>query len=200
MGPMRKFGFHTSYYNTRNHVVRYKNQIFLLLFKIPAAADAFSKNNAPSFCSPRAQNRLAASSPAPPVLRAGRPRARPQAAQVRRMVCVQTPAAREAIAKRRRRRTRSAQRNPGAASLYKVGDSEGRGRAAAPPQRVENVAERHIFELSQVLPLAFAPGRQNLQRTKPYRFSSVLTRMPPEREKRMRLRPGSTKEDFFDRV
>ena len=65
MGPMRKFGFHTSYYNTRNHVVRYKNQIFLLLFKIPAAADAFSKNNAPSFCSPRAQNRLAASSPAP---------------------------------------------------------------------------------------------------------------------------------------
>ena len=81
---MRKFGFHTSYYNTRNHVVRYKNQIFLLLFKIPAAADAFSKNNAPSFCSPRAQNRLAASSPVPPVLRAGRPRARPQAAQVRR--------------------------------------------------------------------------------------------------------------------
>ena len=49
MGRMRKFGFHTSYYNTRNHVVRYKNQIFLLLFKIPAAADAFFKEQCPVF-------------------------------------------------------------------------------------------------------------------------------------------------------
>ena len=45
-------------------------------------------------------------------------------------------------------------------------------------QSVEKVAERHFFELSQVLPLAFAPGRQNLQSMKPSGFSSVLTHTP----------------------
>ena len=34
------------------------------------------------------------------------------------------------------------------------------------------MAERHFFELSQVLPLAFAPGRQNPQSTNPSGFSS----------------------------
>ena len=47
-------------------------------------------------------------------------------------------------------------------------------------QSVEKVAERHFFELSQVLPLAFAPGRQNLQSTKPSGFSSVLTHLSSE--------------------
>ena len=45
-------------------------------------------------------------------------------------------------------------------------------------QNVEKVAERHFFEHSQVLPLAFAPGRQNLQRTKTSGGSSVLTHTP----------------------
>ena len=46
-------------------------------------------------------------------------------------------------------------------------------------QNVEKVAFRHFFEHSQVLPLAFAPGRQNLQRTKTSGGSSVLTHTPP---------------------
>ena len=45
-------------------------------------------------------------------------------------------------------------------------------------QSVEKVAECHFFELSQVLPLAFAPGRQNLQRTNPSGVFSVLTHTP----------------------
>ena len=48
------------------------------------------------------------------------------------------------------------------------------------PQSVEKVAERHFFEFLQVLPLAFAPGRQNPQSTKTSRFSSVLTHMSSE--------------------
>ena len=40
------------------------------------------------------------------------------------------------------------------------------------------MAERHFFELSQVLPLALAPGRQNPQSTKTSGFSSVLTHTP----------------------
>ena len=52
--------------------------------------------------------------------------------------------------------------------------------ALARLQSVEKVAERHFFELSQVLPLAFAPGRQNLQSTKTSGFSSVLTHLSSE--------------------
>ena len=51
---------------------------------------------------------------------------------------------------------------------------------AASFQNIEKVAERHFFELIQVLPLASAPGRQNLQSTKTYGFSSVLTHMSSE--------------------
>ena len=44
----------------------------------------------------------------------------------------------------------------------------------------EKVAYRHFFEFLRVLPLAFAPGRQNPQSTKPFGFSSVLTHMSSE--------------------
>ena len=60
---------------------------------------------------------------------------------------------------------------------------------AASFQSVEKVAERHFFELLQVLPLASAPGRQNLQSTKTYGFSSVLTHMSSERIEYKGLRP-----------
>ncbi|MGN0799314.1 MAG: hypothetical protein ACI4NU_02655 [Christensenellales bacterium] len=52
--------------------------------------------------------------------------------------------------------------------------------AGEPFQSVEKVAERHFFEFLQVLPLASAPGRQNLQSTKTFGFSSVLTHMSSE--------------------
>ena len=47
-------------------------------------------------------------------------------------------------------------------------------------QSVEKVAFSHFFELSQVLPLAFAPGRKNLQGTKTSGVSSVLTHLSSE--------------------
>ena len=74
------------------------------------------------------------------------------------------------------RRIRRSEAHP----LSNVGSDDkaaGKGRLL---QSVEKVAERHFFELSQVLPLAFAPGRQNLQRTKTSGFSSVLTHLSSE--------------------
>ena len=47
-------------------------------------------------------------------------------------------------------------------------------------QSVEKVAFSHFFELSQVLPLAFAPGRKNLQGTKTSGASSFLTHLSSE--------------------
>ena len=51
------------------------------------------------------------------------------------------------------------------------------------------MAGRHSFELSQVLPPALAPGRQNLQSTKTSGFSSVLTHLSSEPDEHKGLRP-----------
>ena len=67
-------------------------------------------------------------------------------------------------------------------------------------ESVEKVAGRHFFEFSRVLPLAFAPGRQNPQGTKTQRFSSVLMCMPSEPEYSLRGSRPLTAPGFIDKL